>query len=50
MFLIEIELRQLYYRFRHLAVMRLVKLLKNASYNNFKERTLKEIIKFCYYY
>jgi hypothetical protein len=30
--------------------MRLVKLLKNASHNNFKERTLKEITKFCYYY
>jgi hypothetical protein len=29
--------------------MRLVKLLKNTSYNNFKERTLKEITKFCYY-
>jgi hypothetical protein len=29
--------------------MRLVKLLKNASHNNFKERTLKEITKFCYY-
>jgi hypothetical protein len=50
MFLIEIELRRLHCRFRHLAVIQLRKLLKNASYNNFKERTLKEIIKFCYYY
>jgi hypothetical protein len=29
--------------------MRLVKLSKNASYNNFKERTFKEITKFYYY-
>jgi hypothetical protein len=29
--------------------MRLVKLLKNASYNDFKERTLEEITKFCYH-
>jgi hypothetical protein len=49
-FLTETELRRLYRRFRHLVVMRLVKLLKDASHNNFKERTLKEVIKFCYYY
>jgi hypothetical protein len=50
MFLTETKLRQLHCRFRHLAVMRLVKLLKNAGHNNFKERTLEEITKFCYYY
>jgi hypothetical protein len=30
--------------------MRLVKLLKDASHNDFEERTLKEVTKFCYYY
>ncbi|KAF1974623.1 hypothetical protein BU23DRAFT_579705 [Bimuria novae-zelandiae CBS 107.79] len=30
----------LYRRFRHLAITRLARLLKDASYNNFKERTL----------
>jgi hypothetical protein len=30
--------------------MRLVKLLKDTGYNNFKERTLEEVTKFCYYY
>ncbi|KAF1970758.1 hypothetical protein BU23DRAFT_581893 [Bimuria novae-zelandiae CBS 107.79] len=50
MFLTETELRRLYCWFGHLAVMRLVKLLKNAGYNDFKERTLEEITKFCYYY
>jgi hypothetical protein len=49
-FLIETELRQLYRRFTYLVIMRLVKLLKDASYNDFKERTLKEVIKFYYYY
>jgi hypothetical protein len=49
MFLTETELRQLHRRFGHPAVMRLVKLLKNAGHNNFKERTLKEITKFCHH-
>ncbi|KAF1969347.1 hypothetical protein BU23DRAFT_582790 [Bimuria novae-zelandiae CBS 107.79] len=44
-FLTEIELRQLYYCFRHLAIIRLARLLKDASHNNFKEKTLKQIIK-----
>ncbi|KAF1978730.1 hypothetical protein BU23DRAFT_577015 [Bimuria novae-zelandiae CBS 107.79] len=39
-FLIKIELRQLYCRFRHLAIIRLARLLKDAGHNNFKERTL----------
>jgi hypothetical protein len=30
--------------------MRLVKLLKDAGHNDFKERTLKEVTKFCHYY
>ncbi|KAF1964077.1 hypothetical protein BU23DRAFT_585754 [Bimuria novae-zelandiae CBS 107.79] len=30
----------LYRRFRHLAIIRLARLLKDAGYNNFKERTL----------
>ena len=42
MFLTETELR-------HLAVMQLAKLLKDASYNDFKERALKEVTKLCYY-
>jgi hypothetical protein len=49
MFLTETELKRLYCQFGHLAVMRLAKLLKDASYNNFKEKTLKEVTKFCYY-
>jgi hypothetical protein len=49
-FLTETELRRLHCRFRHPAVMRLVKLLKDAGHNDFKERTLKEVTKFCYYY
>ncbi|KAF1966452.1 hypothetical protein BU23DRAFT_584456 [Bimuria novae-zelandiae CBS 107.79] len=39
-FLIETKLRRLYRRFRHLAIIRLARLLKDASHNNFKERTL----------
>ncbi|KAF1970678.1 hypothetical protein BU23DRAFT_581990 [Bimuria novae-zelandiae CBS 107.79] len=39
-FLIKIELRRLYRRFGHLAVIRLARLLKDTGYNNFKERTL----------
>jgi hypothetical protein len=49
MFLTETELRRLHRRFGHPAVMRLVKLLKNAGHNDFKERTLEEITKFCHY-
>jgi hypothetical protein len=49
-FLIETELRRLYRWFRHLVVMRLVKLLKDAGHNNFEERTLEEVTKFYYYY
>ena len=49
MFLTETELRQLYRQFSYLAITRLVKLLRNASYNDFKERTLEEVTKFCYY-
>ncbi|KAF2025958.1 hypothetical protein EK21DRAFT_103538 [Setomelanomma holmii] len=41
-FLTETELRRLYRRFGHLAVMRLAKLLKDAGHDNFEERTLKE--------
>jgi hypothetical protein len=48
-FLTETELRRLHGRFGHLAVMRLVKLLKDAGYNDFKERTLEEVTKFYYY-
>jgi hypothetical protein len=43
-------LRWLCRRFRHLVVMRLVKLLKDTGHNDFEKRTLKEVIKFCYYY
>ncbi|KAF1969922.1 hypothetical protein BU23DRAFT_582436 [Bimuria novae-zelandiae CBS 107.79] len=39
-FLTEIELRRLYRRFGHPAIMRLARLLKDTNYNNFKERTL----------
>jgi hypothetical protein len=49
MFLTETELRQLHHQFGHPAVMRLVKLLKNAGHNNFEERTLEEITKFCHH-
>ncbi|CAE7221385.1 hypothetical protein PTTW11_11413 [Pyrenophora teres f. teres] len=49
MFLTETELRRLHRRFRHPAVMRLVKLLKNAGHNDFEERTLEEITKFCHH-
>jgi hypothetical protein len=49
-FLTKIELRRLYRRFGYPAVMRLVKLLKDTSYDDFKERTLEEVIKFYYYY
>jgi len=30
-------------------VTRLVKLLKDASYNDFKERALKEVTRFCHH-
>jgi hypothetical protein len=33
-YLIEIKLKQLYYRFRHLFVQRLAKVLKQAGYAN----------------
>jgi hypothetical protein len=49
MFLTETELRRLHCRFGHPAVMRLVKLLKNAGHNDFEERTLEEITKFCHH-
>jgi hypothetical protein len=49
MFLTETELRRLHRRFGHLAVMRLGKLLKNAGHNDFEERTLEEITKFCHH-
>jgi hypothetical protein len=49
MFLTETELRRLHRRFGHPAVMRLVKLLKNAGHNDFEEKTLEEITKFCYH-
>lgn len=48
-FLTETELRRLHRRFGHLAVERLAKLLKHASHNDFEEKTLKEITKFCHY-
>jgi hypothetical protein len=48
-FLTETELRRLHRRFGHPAVMRLVKLLKDAGHDDFEERTLKEVIKFCHY-
>jgi hypothetical protein len=49
-FLTETELRRLHRWFRHPAVMRLVKLLKDAGHNDFEERTLEEVTKFYYYY
>jgi hypothetical protein len=49
MFLTETELRRLHRRFEHPAVMRLVKLLKNAGHNDFEERTLEELTKFCHH-
>jgi hypothetical protein len=48
-FLTETELRQLHRRFGHPAVMRLVKLLKDGGHNDFEERTLEEVTKFCHY-
>ncbi|KAF7570061.1 hypothetical protein PtrM4_100630 [Pyrenophora tritici-repentis] len=48
-FLTETELRRLHRRFGHPAVTRLVKLLKDAGYNDFEERTLEEVTKFCHH-
>lgn len=48
-FLTEIELRRLHRRFGHPAVMRLVKLLKDAGHSDFEESTLEEITKFCHH-
>ncbi|KAF2022610.1 hypothetical protein EK21DRAFT_119577 [Setomelanomma holmii] len=48
-FLTETELRRLHRRFGHPAVMRLAKLLKDAGHNDFEERTLKEVTKFCHH-
>ncbi|KAF7567022.1 DUF1421 multi-domain protein [Pyrenophora tritici-repentis] len=49
MFLTETELRRLHRRFGHPAVTRLVKLLKDAGHNDFEERTLEEVTKFCHH-
>ena len=48
-FLTETELRRLHRRFGHPAVARLAKLLKHASHNDFEEKTLEEITKFCHH-
>ncbi|KAF2023536.1 hypothetical protein EK21DRAFT_118683, partial [Setomelanomma holmii] len=48
-FLTETELRRLHRRFGHPAVMRLAKLLKDAGHDNFEERTLEEVTKFCHH-
>ncbi|EDU48780.1 conserved hypothetical protein [Pyrenophora tritici-repentis Pt-1C-BFP] len=48
-FLTETELRRLHRRFGHPAVTRLVKLLKDAGHNDFEERTLEEVTKFCHH-
>ncbi|KAF1936978.1 hypothetical protein EJ02DRAFT_357822, partial [Clathrospora elynae] len=48
-FLTETELRRLHRRFGHPAVMRLAKLLKDAGHNDFEEKTLKEITRFCHH-
>ncbi|KAF1938593.1 hypothetical protein EJ02DRAFT_354125, partial [Clathrospora elynae] len=48
-FLTETELRRLHRRFGHPAVMRLAKLLKDAGHNNFEEKTLEEITRFCHH-
>ncbi|KAF7579221.1 hypothetical protein PtrM4_034610 [Pyrenophora tritici-repentis] len=42
-------LRRLHRRFGHPAVTRLVKLLKDAGHNDFEERTLEEVTKFCHH-
>ncbi|KAF7565969.1 hypothetical protein PtrM4_054030 [Pyrenophora tritici-repentis] len=48
-FLTETELRRLHRRFGHPAVTRLIKLLKDAGHNDFEERTLEEVTKFCHH-
>ncbi|KAF1934509.1 hypothetical protein EJ02DRAFT_507441 [Clathrospora elynae] len=48
-FLTETELRRLHRRFGHPAVMRLAKLLNNAGHDNFEEKTLEEITRFCHH-
>ncbi|KAF7577809.1 hypothetical protein PtrM4_020490 [Pyrenophora tritici-repentis] len=46
---VHIPLRRLHRRFGHPAVTRLVKLLKDAGHNDFEERTLEEVTKFCHH-
>ncbi|KAK1914254.1 hypothetical protein P3342_007500 [Pyrenophora teres f. teres] len=48
-FLTETELRRLHRRFGHPAVTRLVKLLKDAGHNDFEEKMLEEVTKFCHH-
>ncbi|KAF1936271.1 hypothetical protein EJ02DRAFT_459660, partial [Clathrospora elynae] len=48
-FLTETELRRLHRRFGHPAVMQLIKLLKDASHSDVKEKTLEEITRFCHH-
>ncbi|KAF1937069.1 hypothetical protein EJ02DRAFT_459019, partial [Clathrospora elynae] len=48
-FLTETELRRLHCRFGHPAVMRLAKLLKDAGHDDFEEKTLEEIARFCHH-
>ncbi|KAF1934556.1 hypothetical protein EJ02DRAFT_461091, partial [Clathrospora elynae] len=48
-FLTETELRWLHRRFGHPAVMRLAKLLKDAGHDDFEEKTLEEIARFCHH-
>ncbi|KAK1912660.1 hypothetical protein P3342_004596 [Pyrenophora teres f. teres] len=44
-----LKLRWLHRRFGHPAVTRLVKLLKDAGHNDFKEKMLEEVTKFCHH-
>ncbi|KAF1935036.1 hypothetical protein EJ02DRAFT_362386, partial [Clathrospora elynae] len=48
-FLTETELRRLHRRFGHPAVMRLIKLLKDAGHSDVEEKTLEEITRFCHH-
>ncbi|KAF1947580.1 hypothetical protein EJ02DRAFT_439817 [Clathrospora elynae] len=48
-FLTETELRRLHCRFGHPAVMRPAKLLKDAGHDDFEEKTLEEIARFCHH-
>ena len=45
-YLIEIKLKQLYCRFRHLFIQRLAKVLKRAKYANINQRTIERLTKY----